>query len=427
MFYRPFLLPVAALVLLSLNAFGDTITLKSGEKIEGKILSDTPAEITIEVKTGGITDETKVPKAQVAKVDKEQPDEGAWQSVKNLKLGPNSLPQDQYDRVMRPLQSFLTEYPNSSHLAEVKKTLTAFEEEKKRVDAGEVRLGEKWLSKEEAGVERYQINGQLLFQYMRSQATARDPIGALNTFAQLEKNFPGSRSYPDGVELARALLTELQTAVNRAKQNYPLLQAEFERGVEAASETQKPELLAARQREIAQGEAAVAAAERAGLMWSPLVPRSEKSIDALASKIPTELSRLAAIEVPKLRQSLQLTDQVRKHLADKKATEAEEALTKATELWSENEIATRLQPQVASLKSTASATETAAVETPAETTDVATTTDDSTAVTDEPQEDETPFFMTPGGIITGLVILAVVIAAVIVFRKIKGRASEVLE
>ncbi|HEX8296349.1 MAG TPA: hypothetical protein VF593_08620, partial [Chthoniobacteraceae bacterium] len=378
------------------------------------------------------TDQTVVTKDKVLRVEKEQPDEIAWLAVKNTKLGVNSLPLAQYDQVTRPLRAFVAEYPNSPHAGEARTILASFETEQRRVEAGEVRLGAKWLSKEEAGKEQYQINGLLAFEYMRAQVAAGDFTGALNSFEQIEKNYPGARSFPDAVETARAALAGLKGMVDRARQTYQRQQTEFEQGVAAASGIDRPQLLAARQREIAQGEAAMMAAEKAGLKWPPLVPRSDKSISALAQKIPNEQSRLASLEVAKFRESLQLTERAKNEIADQKLEAAEETLSKATDLWNANEIATRLKPEVAAARTAAAA---AAAAQPAEVAEpmAAATPEPTTAATPAPedeianQEEEKSFFRKPLGIITLLVAVALLLGGLTAYKKSRARASEDLE
>lgn len=431
---RQLLFPIGSAAILCASAFADTIILKSGEKIEGKVIEETATELTVDVKvSAGVTDQTKIAKDTIAKIEKEQLDEVAWQSLKNVKLGANSLPATQYDTVMRPLQNFVTDFPTSAHKVEAEKTIAAFAEEKKRVDAGEARLGQKWLTKEEVAKERYQINAMLAYQHMRGQATAGDLVGALNSFEQIDKNFGGARVYPDAVETAKSVLAGLKGAVDRAQQNYKLQQAEFEAGVKNAVEPQKSELIAARKRETAQGEAAVSAAERSGLKWPPLMLRSDKSISTLAQKISTESQRLAGIEVVKMRESIKIAGEAAKQIAEKNVDGADESLRKASGLWSNNDVLKQLQPELAALRAIASAApppETApAPEKAPAPEESAGEKSASASLEDEPEyvEPDKPFFQTPGGIVTALVIIGVLIAGATAYKKIRGKASDVLE
>jgi hypothetical protein len=414
--------------LVCAGAFADTITLTSGEKVEGKVVRETDAEITVEVKlSAAVTDERVIPRKEIAKIDKEMPDEIEWQAIKNLKPGPNSMAATQYEAFMRPLQSFLNTYPKSPHAAEASQILAIFSGEKARVEGGEVRLGDRWLSKEEVDKERYQISALLAYQFMRGQRASGDLIGALNVFDQIEKTYPGAKSFPDAVELARETLGALKVMIERAQETFATEKASFEAGVAMANAIQKPQLLEARQRELAQGEAAVAAAEKAKIKWPTLIARSDKNLSAIAKKIPTETQRLARFDVAKLRQSVQLADQGQKQLAGGNPA-AGETLGKALTLWPANELAKRLQPEAAALRVAAKATPVAVAATPKATPVKATPTPrPKVVVEDTPPEPEKPFLLTVGGIITIIILLALVVAGVVIFRKIKGRANEILE
>src|SRR5260221_2529993 len=96
--------------LLCASAVADTITLKTGEKVEGKIVAETDIDVTVSVKvSAGVTDETRIPKVNIDKIEKEQPDEIAGQPLKNLTPGVNSLPTPPYEAAIRPLQAVLNE------------------------------------------------------------------------------------------------------------------------------------------------------------------------------------------------------------------------------------------------------------------------------------------------------------------------------
>src|SRR5437870_4574142 len=74
----------------------DTITLIGGERIEGKITNETAADVTIEYKSGGVTDVRTVPRNQIQKLEKDTPDETDFRPLKNAKPGPNWLRVDEY-------------------------------------------------------------------------------------------------------------------------------------------------------------------------------------------------------------------------------------------------------------------------------------------------------------------------------------------
>jgi hypothetical protein len=166
----------AALLTLLSSGFADTVTLKSGEKLEGKILSETDTEVTIEVSvTSSIKDQRVVKKADVDKIDKVQPDAEAWAGLKNISVGEESLEPADYQRYIAVLSSFVSQFPQSTHAAEAKQKVAALQEEAKRVDAGEMKLGGKWLTADEVKRRLQNVTGpdKAQLEAMQKQQTTQ--------------------------------------------------------------------------------------------------------------------------------------------------------------------------------------------------------------------------------------------------------------
>ena len=424
-----FHLIAVSLLTLAASAFADIVTLKSGEKVEGRITAETDTEITIAAKVSAtITDERTIKKSEIESMTKDEPDVIAWQPLKALKLGRNSLPAASYDAAINPLKGFATEFPKSQFAAEAQKIADTFAAEKKRVEAGEVKLDDKWLSKEEAQKERYQINGLIAFNYMKEQST-RDMVAALNTFDAIEKNYPGSRAYPDAVEYVQKFLPTLKAAVERQTKALAAQKAEREKSLAALTGPQKTALQDEIKREQAASEAAVAAAEKQGQKWLPLNPGTERSLQSLSSKISSEMQRLAAMPVTKMRASVQAAESAKAAIAKKDYAAADAALTQASNDWSANEMATRLRAELQAAKTLAAAApatpEPVAVEPIAPT--VAASDTKASAPAELQHDEEKPFLLTPGGAVTVVVVIALLVVGINAFKKIKGKASDVLE
>ena len=477
-------LSLLCLALLTAGASADIITLKTGERIEAVIASETATEMTLELQvSAGIKDERVVKKTDVVKIDRVAPDEGAYRAIMNLQPGKNSLVPAQYDGILAALQDFATKYPESTHLADVKQAATAFQADKKRVDAGEVKLDGTWLSKAEAQRQRVQIGGLQLFNAMKNANAAGDAIGALNAFATLEKNFGGARVLPDAIELARQILPALKPATERAIENQKINEAERLLGVKnagvspevgtgdrgkpltaaqldqakvnaALAKAKQDELLAANQREQAKADAAMAAATAAG-QWPPFAVSSEKCLKAILAKIPTEAARLEKIPVAPMRESIKLAEKAQTEFAGKDLAAATETLKEVAKLWPANELGTRLTAQITAAKNppkpepgatpaptvpgtgtaktgaatpavktagaTPAATATAAKPAPPVPTSA---TETSEPKTTEPAEPPKPFFMTVGGAVAIVIGLAVLLAGANIFSKVRQRRSE---
>ena len=89
--------------------FADTVTLKNGEHLEGKITKETDKDITMAVQvSAGITDERPgVAKAEIEKIEKQRrPEVEAYQAIAAIQLAPTSFAVAQYDPYIRALEEF---------------------------------------------------------------------------------------------------------------------------------------------------------------------------------------------------------------------------------------------------------------------------------------------------------------------------------
>jgi len=355
-----FLYRLLLIACLVSSAFADTVTLKNGEHLEGTITNESDTEVTIQVKiSAGITDERVIPKAQIAKTEKTSPEIEAYKAIAKIQLGTDSMTVTQYDPYIRALEAFMEQYPKSTQAIDVQKVLNAFTEEKKRVEAGQVKLDGTWLSKAEVQREKVQIGGQVAFSYMKSQISAGEYIPALNTFAAMEKSFPGAAVMPDAIDLAQKIVIQLETDVQQAIPNQKARVAEQKKNLVAEGPADRAVMTAAIKKEDEAGDAAVAAAASAG-QWPPFLPRNEKSLTALVAKMKTEAPRLGNLPVAKMKQSVELALEAKRNLASADTEGAVEKLKEATELWPANELAQRLTKEAAQDQKTAAASAAAA-------------------------------------------------------------------
>ena len=445
--YR-FPLLLLCLASLAAGARADTIALTSGERIEGRITAETATELTVQIQvSAGITDERVIKKADILKVDRIAADETAYRAIMNLQPGRNSSQPAQYDALLNALRAFTTQYPANPHAAEVQAALNAFQAEKKRVEAGEVKFDGLWLSRPEAVKQRVQIGGSQAFQTMKNANASGDAIGALNAYAFLEKNFPGAKVLPDAIQLAQQILAALKPAAERALGNQKINKAERERGFADASPADRVELKAADQREQAKADATLAAATAAG-QWPPLLANSEKCIAAVLARSATEAKRLETLPVASMRESIRLTQEAQTEFTGKNLDAAAEMLREALTLWPANDLAIRLQAQITAAKTppksdpasipAATPPATAATATPAVKHHAATPAPvtipapapqppPATTATPEPAPPEQapkPFFMTLGGAITIVVVLALLLAGANIFNHIRQRSED---
>jgi hypothetical protein len=336
----------------------------------------------------------------------------------------------QYDPAIRTFEAYVKQYPLGAHTAAVKATLAEFLAEKKRVDGGEVKLRGVWLSKAEVEREKTQIGGSLALEQMKNQSAAGDHIAALNTFAASEKLYGGASAMPEMIELARQLAAAIKPAVERALPDQKILQQRKEQGFKDAGPEDRPGMIAAYKAEMAQAEATVAAAEAAG-QWPPFIVTNEKCLKALLARSEKELTRLNALPVEKMKESIQLTASAKQAKDTGDWASAAATLKTATTLWPANELAGRLTKEVAAAQKAAppaKETATPAPETPKPKKGPATPRPSEalkkSAAAPAPREEPKPFYMTLPGAIGIVVSIAAVLAGVNVYKKMKARKGD---
>lgn len=334
---------------LTPRALADAVVIKGGERIEGKILSETDTEVTIQYNASAtIKDERTIKKTDVEKIEKASPDVEAWNALKEFKVKADSLEPAVYTHYLNLLNSFVTQFPASANAAAAKASIAALEAEKKRVDAGEFKFDNKWLSKEQVQKERVQLLGNAYLQQMKRFAAGGAIAEAMTAFEQLEKQAPGSAAYPEAVELARLSLTAFKQGAEAGLAKLKSQAAEEKAMLEKLSEPKKSqtakELKAMRDR----AEATIAAIERSGAKWVPLNPATERSLSSISSKAGSEISRLNSIQVENMKQSLREVEKAKAAVASGDLEGATAAFTKAGQLWNANE---QVQRGIASIAS----------------------------------------------------------------------------
>ncbi len=352
--FRTLSVGVAALFGLSFSTcslLADAVVLKGGERIEGKILSETDTEVTIQFQiSASIKDERTVKKSEVEKIEKATPDAEAWAVLKDFKLSDDSLEPALYLHYINSLKGFIAQFPDSPNAAAAKTALGAIEAEKTRVDGGEYKFDGKWLSKDEVQKERIQILGSAYLSQMKKFAAAGRISEAMASFEQVQKQAAGSASFPEAVELARRTVASLKTAADNGLVKLKAQRVEDQKMVDKLTEPQKSQMARDLKALRDRIDAAVAAAERSGAKWLPLNPANERSLAAISSKAGSELSRLNALQTENMKASIAEVAKVKGALAAGDIAAAEAAANKAKQLWPGNEQTDRANAAIAEAK-----------------------------------------------------------------------------
>jgi tetratricopeptide (TPR) repeat protein len=328
--------------------WADTIKLKSGEIISGTIKDETPTEVTIEIQlSASITDERVVEKSDITDMQKEQPDEVLYKQLIAVQPNPqSSYSSDAYSQILARLSAFEVQYPSSSYLPEIKQLAATFQDEKNRVDAGEIKFLGAWLSKDEAARRSGQINAQALYGQMEQQASGGDLVGAMQTYDNIERTYPSTRAYPAAVELALRVLAALKQDMTNREQAIAADEAQLKATLAATAEPMRTQMAQAAQAEQDQDALVVAQAVKSGAIWTPLIPRSRVSIDTLQKVAQSEYSHISSIQLAAMEQSISKVDAARDAMSIGNLNQAGDLLQQASQLWSNNEDARYVQGQL---------------------------------------------------------------------------------
>lgn len=332
------------------QSFADTILLNDGEKLEGKIIAESPTQVTIEWRVGGVIDERTVLRSEIKTLEKEPPDEADFRPLKNWKPGQNWLHPEDNDAAIAQFKSFIHHYPLSTHLAEAHDALDGFNRERNRAVAGEVKFHGKWLSSDQASEQKEDILAEAYFDSMKDASARGDFVGALNHFNTIETRFPGARIFPDAIELARRVVAALEPEIERrlrtVKADYDKLKEDWK----TMLEQQRTDIGTALKRENAHLDAVFAASEAAKQKWAPFQPRSQRSLDKLKATAATEKTRLATLPVQKMRDSIKHSSTAANQLTARDVSGAENELKLALTDWPQNASAQRIGREIAARK-----------------------------------------------------------------------------
>jgi hypothetical protein len=426
---------IPSILLLTLIAaapvWADSITLKTGETLTGTIKNETATDVTIDVQVSdSITDERDIQKSDIASMQKTQPDEIAYKQLIAVQPNPQiSYSSASYDQIISSLDGFQTQYPTSNYLPEIQKLEATFKDEKKRVDAGEIKYLGQWLTPAEAGRERVQIGGLELYDAMQQQAANGDLLGALQTFDSIERGgYQGSRSYPQAVSLALAVIPKFAQELVQQMQEVKSDQAQLKATIAATSEPEKSQLIASAKAEEDRDTAAIAAAVKSGARWVPLIQRCQLSVDTLQRTATSEYSRLSSIPVAMMNQSITKVDAAKAAMASGDLKTAGSLLSDASQLWNQNDAANYLKEKLAAASPTPKPT-TIHTLTPGEiaaSAESTTATAGGAAAGGASAEAPKPFYMTVQGavIIAAAVLVLGGIAAALGQRRARQQAAE---
>ncbi|MGC1479459.1 MAG: PTPDL family protein [Chthoniobacterales bacterium] len=344
-------------VLLASTALADSVITKSGQRIEGKVLSENDNFVVIEVPfSKTIMEKKTIPRDQVVAVERESKDKLAFDRLEKIPTPDTALDVDaRTDLLEGHLRPFVESYPNSPYALDVKNRIAPLEEEVAKLEAGSILLFGRWLTPEEQADETYQIEAARLYLEIKKHVAADEFGAALNQFEVLAKKYPGSVAYVRTVPLARRAVEAFTKKVTFELRNLPNVMAERKQSIDRAGVAERPQIEAAIVQQDAFAKEAAERARAARVKFYQILPYDEKGMTDMQKSARSVAGDLDEIDLASLERATKLVNETANRLRKGDARGAEQSLASLDDAWSKYEGLSRFKSHVADLDRSAKA------------------------------------------------------------------------
>ncbi len=347
---RTVLLTAFLACLLPVSA--DTVLLKTGQRVEGKIINETPQFVTVEVPfSETIMEKRIIARADIATVEKVAGEDIAYQGIQETPdpdtlLGPEAV-NEFLDGRLRP---FVKEYPNYVHVPELKKRIARLEADAKRLDSGDIKIFGMWLSPSQQTAEKYQVEAARIFVELR-KLNERDAFGdVLNEFGILSTKFPGSIGYVRAVPIAKEAARSFIQQIDFTLANLPATLAERQQSLDLAGVGNRAQVQSALDRQDAY---AVSLAERARTQrvdFYAILAYDEKGLTAMRKSAAKLLQTIDSINTASLERAIKVIVQTHSFIESGNLAAAETTSRDLAEEWPKYEGVARIKQRIDTAK-----------------------------------------------------------------------------
>lgn len=293
-FWRPSL-TVVACVNLAISASADTIVLKSGEKIEGRILREDADCYVVEVKvTGSIRDEKILARSDVRYVEKEKPDETAYVEIKGLVPAPELLSKQGYETRIEKLEAFVKEHPSSKRVKEVKAMIDILVTELGIVGAGGIKIGEEMISAGDYEADAYAYDVRIADKQIKDAVSRLDLLSCLRKFTAYGERFGQPEGYAGLSALMTKVLKSYRASLNENLANLDKRIEKRQAGLASMTTEDRANTERALKEEMESAEKRFNAEKSSGEKWITPDEFHKESMTEALREVEAEISKLAA-------------------------------------------------------------------------------------------------------------------------------------
>jgi len=275
---------------------GDVFILKDGGRIEGRILQENPDSYLIEINISkSIKDERLVPKAELLKIEREQPDLIAFKKIEGLYPAPDLLAAPHYEERIAAVQAYLKEFPYSAKSNQAKEMLKTLQAESLQVADGGIKLDGEIFSVQQYRANAYELDARIAAMKIRKSADAGNWLAALREFTDFEQDFAGSPSYEALRPLIRKVIITYRDQISALLTSLDARQKARLDGLERMTLEDRANSEIALAEEAASLDARYQNEKSSKFRWPTIHPFHKSSLEDTVRLAEQELSRLQTV------------------------------------------------------------------------------------------------------------------------------------
>lgn len=203
------------------TGMADVFHLKNGDNLVGSILSENGDSYLIEVQiTRSIKDERRIPKDQIASIERHEKDVEAFKALSPLADIPDFTSVDAYQDRIERLKTFLSEFPTSMLREKAEEIIALHESELSAIKAGGIKIDGMLLTSDERLANLYEIDSRVKAAEIHRHIESRTYLLALREFHVMERDFSGSKAWHDLLPLMRQVCAAHRAHTLRMLEGY---------------------------------------------------------------------------------------------------------------------------------------------------------------------------------------------------------------
>ncbi len=326
-------------ILAPLMARADFITLKSGEKIEGKIISENADSMQVEYHlTPKIKDSKTILKSAIAEVIRQTPAEIEFKERELGKILPTAdlMTAREYEAIIQDkLRTFVAKNPETPEAQEAEKMIAQLADEKSKVLSGQIKMEGKWIDAATAKRDSYNIEAYRLHLQMNAKATSRHELRyllALRDFDKLRTDFGASPHFVLAINDALGILKKFESQLTVMITEAPIMIQKRQNGLKSLVGNDLNVTMQAIAKEEANFKAALDQQMKDKVKWLEISKYDDKSLQDALATVHKEMSELHSIDVAGLQQENDTLTSMIRYIADGNATEAKVIYDKISKL-----------------------------------------------------------------------------------------------